>query len=402
MQVRVTFQDEHTDFDVPEDRLVGVWSGPADLDPGAVRGQAADAFENPLGFPPLREAVVPGDHVVLAVGADVPEPAPILAALVEILEARGVSREDVTVLSGPGSGRIEAAAPTGTRFVRHDPEDRSQLAYLASTSEGRRIYLNRWLTDADFVVPVGRLGYDGFLGYRGPWSVIFPDLSDTPTRLAFRAVRDEVQPDREHPAKSLGEVEEVSWLLGCQFQVGAIAGASGTNSVVAGTGKAVYEEGSRRLDAGWSHSADERAELVIAGVGSQGKTAGIAEVARGLSLARRLVRRGGKIALLSRANGDVGPALRRLAQGGNPRQGMAALKGREADEDYPVARQIADAVAWADVYLLSHLDDELVDSLSIVPLERPEEARRLAATSHSCLLVSGAEHVRGTVADEDR
>ena len=60
------------------------------------------------------------------------------------------------------------------------------LAYLAATKEGRRIYLNRLLTDADVVIPVGRLGYDPILGHRGPWSVLFPELSDRATIEAHR------------------------------------------------------------------------------------------------------------------------------------------------------------------------------------------------------------------------
>ncbi len=69
----------------------------------------------------------------------------------------------------------------------HDPDDRAQIAYLASTKEGRRVYLNRLLTDADVVVPVGRLGYDPILGFRGPWSLLFPGLSD---RETLRGLRD--------------------------------------------------------------------------------------------------------------------------------------------------------------------------------------------------------------------
>ena len=46
--------------------------------------------------------------------------------------------------------------------------------YLAATKEGRRIYLNRSVIDADVVIPVGRIGFHPIMGYRGPWSVIFP------------------------------------------------------------------------------------------------------------------------------------------------------------------------------------------------------------------------------------
>ena len=57
------------------------------------------------------------------------------------------------------------AGPAGVTFRTHDPDDRANLAYLATTAGGRRVYLDRDLTDADFVLPVGRLAYDPLLGY---------------------------------------------------------------------------------------------------------------------------------------------------------------------------------------------------------------------------------------------
>ncbi len=56
---------------------------------------------------------------------------------------------------------------------------------------------------------------------------------------------------------------------------------------------------------------------------------------------------------LSQAEGPIGPGLRRLINLGDPRLGPDALRGHEAAPDYPVARQLARALAWADIYLLA-------------------------------------------------
>jgi hypothetical protein len=46
------------------------------------------ALAKPLGFPPLRDSVVPGDRVVLALGENVPLPAALVAgAVLELIEA---------------------------------------------------------------------------------------------------------------------------------------------------------------------------------------------------------------------------------------------------------------------------------------------------------------------------
>jgi hypothetical protein len=367
-----------------------------------VRGLLADALEHPRDYPPLRQAVVPGDRVVIALGDDVPDAAAVLGAVCEVFRAAGVDPESVTVLTDaePRAG-LSQAVPGGVTFRRHDPEDRANLAYLATTAAGRRVYLDRALTDADFVLPVGRLAYDPVLGYRGPWGVIFPGLSDAETRRTVRAgAGDDHPPDPRRPRPVLAESAEVSWLLGSQFQVGLVAGVTGVVGVVAGLSATVLDQGVRAVEEAWAFRTGERAELVIAGIGRPGDPSGIDDVARGLATASRLVTRGGKIVVLSRAGGPIGPAVRRLFQADDPRAAAAALKGHESDSDYPAARQISRALAWADVYLLSALERDDVEDLAMIALDRPEEARRLAAVSGSCLVVSQADLAHAHVAGE--
>ena len=92
--------------------------------------------------------------------------------------------------------------------------------------------------------------------------------------------------------------------------------------------------------------------------------------------------------------------MRRLIAADDPRVGPSALKGHESESDSTAARQVAQALAWADVYLLSSLRPEDVEGLSMIALDRPEEAQRLVAVSGSCLFVSHADLVRAVVVDE--
>jgi len=402
MRVSVAFDNEQLELDVPEERVVAEWKGPAPLDEGGLAVRVQEALEQPLEYPPLRRAVVPGDHVVIAFDAETPSASALLSAIVDILKGAGVDPESITVLlTSEAPPNLKREAPVGCSLVVHDPSDRAQLAYLASTSEGRRVYLNRLLTDADFVLPVGRLGYDPILGYRGPWSVLFPGLSDAESLKAYRALASERRPDRDRPRPALTESAEVSWLLGCQFQLGVVPGASGLGEVLAGLDAAVREQGMSAVDRAWSFEAESRAELVVVGVGEPGRRASLAELAQGLATATQFVQRGGKIVALSRAEGSLGPALRRLIEADDPRAGPAALRGHEADVDFNAARQVARAVAWADVYLLSGLPEQDVEDLAMIALDRPEEARRLVASTGSCMLVSRAELTRPRVAGED-
>jgi hypothetical protein len=403
MRAVVDFQDESLEFEVPSEQVVSSWRGPAGIDPAEVVRAVGDALENPRGFPPLRQIVVPGDRVTVALDPTVPESGLILEVLRAILEEAGVEPGGLTVLSPaiPGGTLLPVSAGVGQHLV-HDPDDRAEIAYLASTKEGRRVYLNRLLTDADVVVPVGRLAYDPEVGVRGPWSVLFPGLSD---RQTLQALRDHAGAGTS--ARELGRQEvrlneacEVGWLLGVQLLVGIVPGARGLLEVVAGRDAAVRERGTEAVEENWTLRVPSRAELVIAGVGGPGMGATLEDLAAALETASGLVQQGGKIVVLSRASGPIGPALQRLIAVDEPGEALAALRGREGDEDYPIARRIARASAWADLFVASALDPEVAEGLMLAPLERPEQARRLAASVGSVTFVGRAELTRAVVLDE--
>ncbi len=395
MRIAVEFQDERIEFDIDGDRLVGHWSGPSHQDGLEPAELARHAFEAPSDFPPLARAVVPGDRVVVPLDPSTPEAPTILRALAEAL--RPAEIDGITVVS---TAPEPPALPEGVTWRVHDPDDRTQIAYLANTQDGRRIYLNRHLTDADIVVPIGTLGFDSAIGYRGPWSTIYPDLADREARLRIRAGgSDDELPDRDRPSPALLESSEVSWLLGCQFQVGVVPGVSGIAKIVSGLESAVRSQGASALDDAWTFRAEDRADVVVAGIGAPGRPTTLDDLAVGLASATRLVRRGGKIIALSRASGEVGAALGRLKGAEGPREALQRLRGQVSEADYPAARRVASALAWADVYLYSGLDSGLVEDLGLVPIDRPSEARKLAGSAPSCLLVSQADRTRAVVVE---
>jgi hypothetical protein len=398
MHVAVDFQNDRLEMDVPEERLVGRWDGPNAVPSADPRALVLEALERPRDYPALRQAVVPGDQVAIAFDPLVSAAAELLAAVFQVLERAGVEAEAITVVAPREPGVV---LPPGVALEVHDPEDRTHLAYLATTREDQRVYLNRHLTDADLVLPLGRLGYDPVLGYRGPWSALFPDLSDADTLRAFRARASVDRPEADSPRAALNASTEVSWLLGSQFHLGILDMVTGLGEVVAGLESSVRDQGVRSLDRHWSFQAASRAELVVAGIGRAGTSTTIDELAEGLATAARLAQRGGKIVLLSRADGTFGPAVRRLMGADEPGGRHAALRGHETDRDYPAALRIAQALAWADVYLLSALDPGDVDELSIVALDRPEEARRLVALAGSCTVISHAERTRAATLDPE-
>ena len=401
MKVAVHYQDQSVELEVSEGSLVGFWEGRAGSEGAACRDLIAEALESAIDYPALRRSVVPGDRVAIALGRDVPEAARVIAEIVSILGESGVSSDLVTIVGAPEISETSAKDLSKVAtFRRHDPDDRETLAYLAATSGERRVYLGRELVEADFVVTVGTVGFDHHLGYGGPWSALFPGLSDKETRAAFQAKVLEETPDPAAPSILLTESLEVSWLLGSQFQVGVVPGTRGIEAVLCGLGASFQQRCLAETARVWGFHPESRAELVVAGVGCPGEEAGIEEVARGLSAASRLVQRGGKIVLLSTAEGTLGWSVRRLIEAEASGKRGSPLRGLETEPDYAIASMIASSTAWADVYILSRFDPDDLEGLGMIPLEKPREAVRLASMSGSCLVFSHAERVGAKVIEE--
>ncbi len=255
MRVNVAFHGESLELELPDEQVVAAWQAPVGHGGAESAAMIAAALDAPRNFPPLRQTVVPGDRVTIAFDPSIPECDVILEAISGRLLEAGVEAEGLTVLL-PRATSIELtqSLPPGAVVAVHDPADRSQMAYLAATKEGRRVYLSRHLTDADLVVPVGRIGFDPILGYCGPWSVLFPDLTSSATLEEHRSrLRGDDDPRRESSARSNREESlEVSWLLGTQLHVGVLAGARGIVEVAAGRESAVYEQGMAWLDEHWT------------------------------------------------------------------------------------------------------------------------------------------------------
>jgi hypothetical protein len=405
MRAVVDYQDERLEIDVPDDRVIGSFQGPPGIDGEHLDAALSEALESPRDFPPVSKMLVPGDRVAIALDSELPDAGRVLSVLVAVVRDAIGQEGQLTVVATPERGKdLEGEIPAGVEFVVHDPSDQSRIAYLASTKNGRRVYLNRYLTDADVVIPVGELRFDPNLEYRGPWSVIFPGLSDEPTRKEFQkpaATAASPKQTKEPASPSrIDESIEASWLLGSQFYLGLVPGRSGFSLVVAGLGTSVRDHGTHELERLWRFRADSRADLVVAGIGRAGERSTLKTLVDGITTAGEFVEQGGKIAILSNASGPIGPALQRLIDAGDPIRGASALKSHENDPDHALASRLNRAIRWADLYLLSGLDSQTVEDLSMVPLERAREAARLAAVSRSCIFLSQADLARAQVADD--
>ena len=211
------------------------------------------ALEVPLDFPPLRQAIVPGDHVVLALGPGVPQAAEIVAAVVPTLLDSGVAAEDIAVLCSPEDVDIGQDDPRrslpepvrkAVRLVTHDPVHQNEMGFLAADAQGEPIYLNRLLCDADLVVPIGCLRPEPMSetangksnGKSAVWNeTIYPTFADRNTIEHFSP--NVVNMTAGQLAHRHKKIDQVAWLLGVQTTAQVVpGGGDGVRRILAGAG----------------------------------------------------------------------------------------------------------------------------------------------------------------------
>jgi nickel-dependent lactate racemase len=340
------------------------------IDPAAA---VRDALESPHHFPALRRALTPDDHVAIFVDERLPHLPELLVPLLEHLGSAGIAPGAVTLICSPPTTaqpwvELLPAEFEDVRIEIHDPSDRRKLSYLATTRQGRRIYLNRTAVDADQLILMTRRWYDPLLGIGGAEGALFPTLSDEATalemsgRLSFKAPGTDVSALRQ-------EAAEVAWLLGAPFLVQIIEGAGDEVwRVVAGSIDS-SAEGQRLLDGRWRVEAEQPADVVVGGISGEPQRHTFADLARAFLCASRVVKPGGSIVLLTDAHPALGPSAEVLRRVEDPSMALKLLR-QEEPIDLEAGLAWASAAVEAKLYLLSRLPAESVEEMFAIPLQQ--------------------------------
>jgi nickel-dependent lactate racemase len=366
------------------------------------------ALDQPVDYPTLALAVTPGDRVVVACEPGVPQLPPLIARLVDYLVAAGVTISDICILQAPNlpgdagmpklGGPLNELAGRGVRFEMHDAMHRDHLGYLANTSRGRPVYLNRSLCDADLVVLVGCLRSRRAVGYHGPSGGLYPTFSDDATLHRFRSPT-LLRRQRRSVVGARREAARVGWLAGAPFAIQVIPGPNGTVAdLIAGTLRATAREGARRMTTAWESQQPRRADLVVAAISGNGDQQTWENFGRALAAADRLVDDDASIAICCDLEQPPGIALQQLAASDDWRPVL-----RQLEHDRPadlLTALVLDRVLGrgARIYLLSRLDEDTVESLNMIRIEEPAELARLIDRHDSCIVLNDAQFAWPTVA----
>jgi nickel-dependent lactate racemase len=270
----------------------------------------------------------------------------------------------------------------------HDADDRDQLCMLNVSSHDDPIYLNRAIVEADVVIPIGVARARDCLGERGVHGVLFPTFSNTETQQRFLDPRSTLASTLRK--KRMEEAREADWFLGTRLVVQVVPGRRGElMHVVAGDVDVVDRHCDRLCESLWTFPVTQRAELVVATLPGGREQQSWINFARALSAASRVVEDEGAIAICSDIRQRPGPSLRRISRAPSLEAARKAVV-RDKTADALAATQLVRSLQRTQVYLLSQLDEESVQSLGLAFIESPDDVARLAARHTSCLVLENA------------
>ena len=373
------------------------WLGPETAgfpplaDPGAAIRSALGA---PREYPPLAEAVIPGDRVAVAIGRSVPCVPDLLRGAMAAITAAGVDAGDVTVVSAePLVDRQILAAELGVDFVVHRGDDQTQLAMVGANSAGKPLRLNRALVEADFVLPIAVARPAPARGERPlRFPGVFPQFASRAVAARFHAPGSGAAAERR-PLRA-AEADEAGWLLGIGCTVGVVPAAPrGVAAVVAGDPAAVAAFTTEQFQAIWQPAAQRQGDLVVATVVGDAAEQTWSNIVRAIAAAERVLSPGGAIAVCSAVSDEPDRAFDPLVDADDYAEAAQNL-GRSGNRAARDARILALALQRGPVYLRSQLPDDLVESLGMTPIASDAELQRFTSGREHCIVIDHAQRTR--------
>lgn len=372
---------------LPDKNVMGVLT-PNSL-PAGQTGEAAvrSALAHPIGSPPLREIVRPGETVAI-VTSDITRPCPswvLLPPLLEELEAGGVAREDVTVVFALGSHRphteeekrhLAGEAVYGScRCVDSDPLD---CVRLGVTSRGTPVDITRAVAEADRKICLGNIEYHYFAGYSGGAKAIMPGVS---TRAAIQSnhsmmVRPEARAGHMEGNPVREDIEEAAAICGVDFILNVVLDA-GKQVIYATAGDriAAHRAGCAFLDRLYQKEIPAQADIVIVSQGGAPKDLNLYQTQKALDNAAHAVRPGGTVILVGSCREGLGEDTFEdwMLRAEKP-EDLIEWIGRDFRLGGHKAAAIAMVLRRAEIVLVSDLPEDLVRSIFLKPCPTVQQA----------------------------
>lgn len=388
MRIEVRFGNGVQSVDIPESRIRAILL-PNEVEKGnlSAEDEVMRSLENPIGSSRISEMDLLGKKIAI-ITSDITRPLPtwqIMPSLLEELYSAGADPSNIKLIFALGSHRPhteeEKRHLAGLRAyteIECMDGDNTDTVSFGKTSCGTPIDIVRDVAEADVRICLGNIEYHYFAGYSGGYKAIMPGVS---TYEAIQHNHRMMVEEASHAGKLEGnpvreDIEEAGAIVGVDFIVNPVLDEhKQIVKVFSGDPIHAHRAGCAFLDEMYQVKIDSRADIVIVSQGGAPKDLNLYQTQKALDNAKHAVRDGGAIILVGSCREGLGQKVfAEWMEEANCPDDLI----RRVHENFKLGGHKAAAIALvmkrADVYLVSEMDPEYVESLMFVPAASLDDA----------------------------
>lgn len=395
MKIELGIGSEFQEISVLDKNLLGVLT-PRDLRRDLTGAdEVRRALGNPIGSPCLCDIVKPGEKIAI-ITSDITRPMPthiVMPLLLEELYSAGVNAEDITLVFALGSHRNHTEeekkrlagekAYREIRCIDGNPED---YVHMGVTAHKTPVDIVRPVAEADRRICLGNIEYHYFAGYSGGAKAIMPGVS---TRVAIQNNHSLMVNElacagniTNNPLRK--DIEEAADICGIDFILNVVLDEhKEIIKAVAGDAVKAHREGCGFLDNLYQIEISERADIVLVSQGGAPKDLNLYQTQKALDNAKHAVKDGGTIILIGSCEEGFGEKTFEewMLQAEKPEDLIERVK-QNFELGGHKAAAIAMVLKHADVYLVSHMQPDLVRKIFMQPYTNIQNAFDEAVRKH--------------------
>jgi nickel-dependent lactate racemase len=238
------------------------------------------AIANPIGAPRIGE-MARGKRSILVLVDDYTRTTPVHSILPEVLaelRSSGIRKKDIRILIASGTHRPMTREEKERRFgaevmteysvLDHRHDDYGQLRQLPTTKLGTEVWVNKAVTESDFVIGIGHIVPHRVAGFSGGGKIVQPGVCGAITTgqthwLSAKFDGAQIMGKIDNPVRD--EIDKVANTAGLSYIVNAILDGKGKIAdLVCGHPVEAFRAGAVMAREIYGISLEEPADIVVA------------------------------------------------------------------------------------------------------------------------------------------
>jgi nickel-dependent lactate racemase len=372
-------------IDVHERNMIGIFY-PKDVKCRPSEEVIGEAMDDPIGFASLADFLKGGKDIVFIVN-DGTRPTPT-AKVLDALSKR-MDLRDARYLIATGTHRDMTAEEYNfvfgghynnlkDRIISHDSKN-SECVHLGRSKNGTDMEINKIAVDADRLVIITSVEPHYFAGYTGGRKSFLPGVASYKTieqnhKLAMNMEAQSLVLDGNPVHEDMMDALEVvkgKSIFSIQM---VLDRHQNVYKVAAGELNKAFAKAVEWANEVFSVPIPEKADVVIS-VAPYPMDVDLYQSQKALDNGKWALKEGGKIIMVSKCREGIGHAtfLQQLSSSKDPKIVLENLR-KEYKLGYHKAAKMAEIMVWADVWAVTDLDKELINSANMRPFDTVADA----------------------------